>query len=276
MLVKTLTVVLISIISISTALQAFSSNETAVNVEARLVEVKEWDIEGYFAMFDFDNVPAAWDWTYQVYGTDLIFQLQGNEPTDNDVFGWKQVYISPNEPMWYMFSLGADVDGDGSGKFDWVLFYIDDQEPAVYKLSGVSDTGNFDYSRPLDITYKISEDGSRVLVDHLPVTLYTGTKTYNGVNDVYDISVNLATEAYCVVVNGMEGCSPIDITRLTSNGITFSTNPYFNSACKHTFTGELIGGVLSGLFTNHECANSPEGIFYITPQIITGDDEMDP
>jgi hypothetical protein len=48
----------------------------------------------------------------------------------------------------------VDVDGDGMGKFDWVLLSANGN--AVYKLDGVAADGGFAYAGPIDIDYKVN------------------------------------------------------------------------------------------------------------------------
>ena len=114
-------------------------------------------ITGEFGAYDFnsDGDYDPFDWAFTVTSNGKVYQLHGNEPTQNSVFGWKEVQIASPTPQWYMFPLNKDVDNDGSQKFDWVLVSPNNQ--AVYKLSGVSENGTFLYSKPLDINYTISE-----------------------------------------------------------------------------------------------------------------------
>ena len=117
---------------------------------------KSFDVMGTFSQYDFkptgDNDPFDWAFTTS-NGTS--YQLQGNTPSDNDVFGWKEVTITVPEPDWYMFALGSDVDGDDSRKFDWVLVGTTNQ--AVYKLAGVQPNGTFAYSDKIEIDFSVND-----------------------------------------------------------------------------------------------------------------------
>jgi TPR repeat protein len=123
-------------------------------VEDALLTQKNYPISGTFGHYDFKDVDDAFDWVYQsVDGT--FYQLQGETPTQDDLFGWKKVSISSVEASWYLIALGSDVDGDGTQKFDWVLFFADSSHKMAYKLSGVAANGTFTYSDTLALNYEI-------------------------------------------------------------------------------------------------------------------------
>lgn len=128
--------------------------ETVANA---LIAKGSYTIFGTFGQHDFEGVPSAFDWAFTTNGG-TSFQLQGKAATANDVFGWKIADIPPPTAMWYMFPLDSDVDGDGSLKFDWVLAYTDMNDKQVYKLTGVSGTGDFLYSDVIDVDYTVSGD----------------------------------------------------------------------------------------------------------------------
>ncbi|MEA2110885.1 MAG: hypothetical protein U9P71_02430 [Campylobacterota bacterium] len=114
---------------------------------------KTYAIAGSFASYDFAGVDKAFDWVFTTTGGS-VFQLQGKEPTDKDVFGWSPVSnIANTTPAWYMFPLGEDIDGDGDTKFDWIFVGV--ASKAVYKLAGVSDEGTFMYSDKIEVNYSI-------------------------------------------------------------------------------------------------------------------------
>jgi hypothetical protein len=112
---------------------------------------KTHPIAGTFGKHDFTDVTSAFDWAFTTaMGTS--YQLQGKPANETNVFGWKQVDIEVPEAAWAMFPL--DVDGDGTiGKFEWIL--VGSKTQAVYKLSGISDTGTFEYSSKIGLYYTI-------------------------------------------------------------------------------------------------------------------------
>ncbi len=124
-----------------------------IPLEDTLKKQARYTIDGTFGQYDFENVPNAFDWVYQTAKGET-FQLQGEAPTDNDVFGWKEVYHIALVPQWKMIYLGSDIDGDGSTKFDWILVGI--HTDAVYKLEGVKENGTFQYSDKLKVNYEIT------------------------------------------------------------------------------------------------------------------------
>jgi len=127
-------------------------------LEETLKNREFYTIEGTFSPHDFQNVPRAFDWVYEMRNG-RIFQLQGSPPSEDDVFGWKEVYNITVEPVWKMIYLGSDVDGDGSTKFDWVVLGV--HTNAAYKLQGVKDNGTFQYSDKLNIHYELTAQGVR-------------------------------------------------------------------------------------------------------------------
>jgi len=114
---------------------------------------KQYSIAGTFGQHDFDDADSAFDWAFTL-SNGTSYQLQGNPPSENDAFGWKKADITAPKPQWYMFPLGEDIDGDGSQKFDWILVGVNFK--AVYKLAGVTDSGNFKYSDPIELDYSMN------------------------------------------------------------------------------------------------------------------------
>lgn len=135
-------------------------------VEKALTATTAYTIAGTFGTHDFADAEEAFDWAFTT-PDGISYQLQGSAPTENDPFGWKRVGITAPAPKWYMFKLGADIDTDGSERFDWVLAYADSDNPALYKLEGVSPSGNFSYSQPLNITYTVD---APLLYPHAPAS----------------------------------------------------------------------------------------------------------
>lgn len=125
-------------------------------VEDALLSNTNYTLMGTFGQHDFAGKDSAFDWAFTMLSSGKSYQLQGNSPTANDVFGWKEVSITTPKASWYMFQLHGDVDGDGSGKFDWVLVSTNPDNKAAYKLAGVASNGTFEYSAKLNIDYYIS------------------------------------------------------------------------------------------------------------------------
>ncbi|RLA69830.1 MAG: hypothetical protein DRG24_07835 [Epsilonproteobacteria bacterium] len=122
------------------------------DVRSFLLSKNSFTLSGSFAQHDFEDATAAFDWAFTTTKKQS-YQLQGEEASNDNIFGWKAVDIAPPEAQWHMFQLGSDVDADGSQKFDWVL--VGAAVQAVYKLSGENENGNFQYSEKIDIDYTI-------------------------------------------------------------------------------------------------------------------------
>jgi hypothetical protein len=118
----------------------------------------EFDIAGRYSMYDFDNDgQGAFDWVFQT-PEGKTYRLQGEAPTDENIFGWKLVNVRATEPSYIMSYLG-DYDADGDSRFDWIV--IDLSTKAVYKLEGVTKEGNFKYSDNIEITPILSDNTLR-------------------------------------------------------------------------------------------------------------------
>ena len=146
------------LLSISWLHAAETFNVSNASLEAHLLASQKLNVTGEFARYNFPNVESAFDWTFST-ANGTVYQLQGKKPTSDDVFGWKQVTVTPDTAQWYMSYLG-DWDGDGNSKFDWIL--VGNGSNAVYKLAGVTDTGNFAYSSKINVAYTVSGDKSSV------------------------------------------------------------------------------------------------------------------
>jgi len=133
-------------VAITVTAEAPATEAPATVVDA-LLATGSYAINGTFSPYDFADADTAFDWAY-VTASGNVYQLQGNAPSDTDVFGWKPVDVTVPESTnsWHMISLG-DWDNDGDPRFDWVMVKPDGSK--VYKLGGVSDTGNFVYEGPL-------------------------------------------------------------------------------------------------------------------------------
>jgi len=122
----------------------------------QLLLSKSYTKTGTFTNYDFLGVDKAFDWAF-VTNSGAVYQLQGKSPTKSDVFGWKKVDIKPTitSSSWNMIFLD-DWDSDGVTKFDWVLYKNENKTDQIYKLGGVSDSGNFVYEKI---------DGLKALID---------------------------------------------------------------------------------------------------------------
>ncbi len=133
---------------------ALEQNSPAeLDLESILITHGSYAIDGSFGSYDFENVKSAFDWVYKTASGNL-FQFQGSPSSDSDVFGWKAIGNIIMEPTWYMISLGSDIDGDGSMKFDWILISVNSN--SAYKLAGIRADGTFEYSEKLDVNYKVT------------------------------------------------------------------------------------------------------------------------
>ncbi len=150
--------------------------EGDLNLQVHLLATQELAVSGEFSQYDFIGVESAFDWTFTT-PSGVVYQLQGNAPTANDVFGWKKVTVTPNEASWYMSYLG-DWDSDGNSKFDWIL--VSNGSNAVYKLSGVTDSGNFAYSSKIDVPYTVSNDKTKIsFLEIYTCLIYPDEESYN-------------------------------------------------------------------------------------------------
>ncbi len=131
-------------------------------VEERLQE-GPFTKAGTFTRYDFAGVESAFDWVF-VTSDGSVYQLQGNEPSENDVFGWKKVYVTPaiDENSWNMIYLG-DYDHDGNTKFDWVLYQNRQSTEQIYKLAGVTRQGTFEYQKIEGLTASLNENTVRFI-----------------------------------------------------------------------------------------------------------------
>ncbi|MEA2110802.1 MAG: imelysin family protein [Campylobacterota bacterium] len=156
------------ILSVALIATGFTAANAAVDIKSE-VDNKSYSLAGTFGTHDFEGKESAFDWAFTA-SNGQSYQLQGKAPSKNDVFGWKEVSITAPTPAWYMFSLGSDVDGDGSKKFDWMLLSTDMDNKAAYKLKGEKSNGTFDYSAKIDVDYTMIEN-----------TIYLGSISDSGV-----------------------------------------------------------------------------------------------
>lgn len=118
-----------------------------------LLESNGYSIDGKFGSYDFSEVEQAFDWVYES-SNGSFYQFRGAASTNDNVFGWRAIEPLYINPSWYMISLGSDLDGDGSTKFDWVLLGVGSR--SVYKLAGVNADGTFKYLK-LNVEYQLRD-----------------------------------------------------------------------------------------------------------------------
>ncbi len=119
-----------------------------------LINAGSHKLSGTFGAYDFDpkGDKGKFDWAFTT-SSGKTYQLRGNDPTPDNVFGWASTnIITPPTPAWYMFQV--DVDSDGLGPFDWVLLGANSNYAT--KLKGVADSGSFEYTGKIDIDYDVS------------------------------------------------------------------------------------------------------------------------
>ncbi len=135
-----------------------------------MLGTKSYAPSGVFYQHDFEPIGSsgAFDWAFRTPGGD-DYQLQGELPTDDNLFGWKKVDTIENiSPEWFMIRVG-DTDGDGLAKFDWVMLSTDIENKAIYKLEGVAENGTFDYSNKMLLNYNVTyPESSTVLIINDP------------------------------------------------------------------------------------------------------------
>ncbi len=170
----------------------FTCNSNATIEESTqdaLITKGSYTLTGTFGAYDFSDAKSAFDWAFtSTNGTS--YQLQGKPPSDTDVFGWKKVSIATPTPAWYMISLGDDVDGDGSKKFDWVLLSTNLEKKAAYKLKGETESGTFDYSKKLDIDYVVEGSNVTIISDAKVPLLYNYNDDKSSLYTLPTVAVN--------------------------------------------------------------------------------------
>jgi len=186
-----------SLLSLLMVIATFNTVNAATDIESVLKSKGSYSVAGTFGQYDFPEASSAFDWAFTL-PTGEVYQLQGKTPSENDLFGWKQVNINPPTAAWYMIYLGADIDGDGSTKFDWVLINTDGK--SIYKLAGVASNGNFAYSNKLALEAIISED--KKTISFPSTTAQTGfTSEFVGGDEILKDNTQKI-----IWVNGVSGC----------------------------------------------------------------------
>ncbi len=146
---------------------------------------KTFKINGWFAEHDFENAPTSFDWAYVTPEGD-VYQLHGNQPGQESVFGWKKVYfgVSRDEFKYAMVFVG-DWDRDGSTKFDWIVINLSTHK--VDKLAGANANGTFRYLEGgINIDAEIGDNEITFRAKDSAVADTSGSEGGGGVLDIFD------------------------------------------------------------------------------------------
>ncbi len=152
---KTLLSMMVGIIS-TTILYA---DDILNATQLEMLEKQNYTPSGFFYQHDFepleDNSP--FDWVFET-PNGACYQLQGNKPTDDNLFGWKQISCTQNQNIAWLMIQVSDTDKDSSSKFDWVMISTNPDSPMAYKLIGTNDNATFKYSEKMKLYYEITYD----------------------------------------------------------------------------------------------------------------------
>jgi hypothetical protein len=236
------------------ALHAYSALED-------LLLSKTHPVAGTFGSYDFKNTPSSFDWAFTTsMGTS--YQLQGNEATEDDLFGWKEVSITTPKAAWAMFPL--DVDGDGSvGKFEWIL--VGSSSEAVYKLSGISEEGTFEYSDRIALHYSVANGVVTFSTQELPTpvapTQDSGSTTPKQATNVVQTTMALigTTSALTRSLGSLSTLAGAASLRSRSALRTATTKSCSNGGAMTTDIdyNELVAGVLDISVNYKNCQEGP-------------------
>jgi len=129
------------ILGLAAAVALFGA--TAQEVESYLVQKGEFDIAGKFYMYDFDKNGINYnDWIFLANNGEY-YRLLGEQPTPNNVFGWKKLSNPPQlngEPNGYFAPIYMPGDDP---KFSWV--YVVASTHQLYKLVGANPNNTLRY-----------------------------------------------------------------------------------------------------------------------------------
>ena len=114
-----------------------------------ILTTKTYRIHGMFFPYDFPDKPSQLDFAYYDYGTNKTYQFQGESPSANNLFGFKEVQLSnvnvQDAYSFYMVQLdGQSGSPDAKGPLGWVIFRKTTLTK-VSKLSGATSAGTFSY-----------------------------------------------------------------------------------------------------------------------------------
>jgi hypothetical protein len=223
---------------------------STAQLRAHLLTQKQLKVSGAFAPYDFAGVSSAFDWTFTT-SSGTVYQLQGKAPIQSDVFGWKEVNVTPGTTQWYMSYLG-DWDGDGKTKFDWVL--VGNGTNAVYKLAGVADNGNFAYSSKIDLPYRVSSDKSTITFGDASTPQYSVSHPNSGDITATITQTNGSDTADFYMVNNqlskVAGISNGTAFTIIYNGDTLSSYTIGKYRLDYSYNSD--GSVNFKLYTNDQ------------------------
>lgn len=122
-------------LSSAAAETVFDANRT--KLQAYLLSTGTFDISGEFSQYDFPDVDTAFDWTFTT-PAGSVYQLQGIAPSQNDVFGWKAVSVTPQYTVSSPGSGGIVVQIEQNNGSDYIDFYGDAASGLISKAQGVA------------------------------------------------------------------------------------------------------------------------------------------
>ncbi len=163
----------------------------------QLLTDKNFQLSGkfyYYPFYSTDDPNSAFNWVFET-PSHRVFQLMGTEPTQDNVFGWKEVKnINIDNPKWFFFYLG-DFDNDGDTRFDWVITPTDVDSQVLYKLMEVTPQEHyFRYDGPYIVRYGFDGEELKVgrnYAKRLPVAFrehgYSNLNKFTLITNSYDL-----------------------------------------------------------------------------------------
>ncbi|MRJ02377.1 MAG: hypothetical protein GXO19_05350 [Epsilonproteobacteria bacterium] len=109
---------------------------------------RSFPIKGLFYKYDFNgNGEIEYnEWIYESVKTHKLYRLLGTEPTDINVFGFKEiegVNLNGKDPNGFFVFIDFPLDRGERRKFSWI--YLSMRNGCVYKLMGSTPDHHFDY-----------------------------------------------------------------------------------------------------------------------------------
>ncbi len=125
---------------------------------------KSFNLTGTFHPYNFysqDHPKSAFNWVFRT-PDGKVYQMMGTAPSQENVFGWKPVYIPHiTKPVWDFYYIG-DLDRDGDSRFDYIL--VASEGPSrVYRLLPTPPGSFFEYE---DLGYfNYQKDEEKIVFD---------------------------------------------------------------------------------------------------------------